>query len=645
MHIVGEFYSITDEIIEAITMLIITRNSTRYFRLAQMGVGLICLVFGSAVLADLQVPIRAPDAGAIMRNQPTPLMNAPSQMNPLQVPTSPAAKSGSGAKIIPRDWDITGNTLISTPELLDGSGIRDYLNQPQDVNGLAEAAQKVAMYYRAKGFLVRAWLPEQTINPDGKVKIRVVEGRMGDVNVAPTQRVLSNERVTSTLFAAQPQGEILGMDQLERGLLLLNDLPGVVVTPTLKQGSKPGTTDLELKVDTPLCKMCEFLPIDGKTATVNGILDYANAGVNSVGAHQFGGSLFINNPFGIGDQGTFRLQGGSGNVYGRITYTVPVGYSGLRVGVAGSGMYYTLGDVPGTQFSKLNADGDAWVGGIFASYPIVRSSTRNLYAMSGFDTRRYHNVSDPAGSLVANVLSDKTINVGYVGLQGDSRDQLLGGGFNNASIYMSAGYLDLSANQAYRAADLVTAQSAGNYQKVTFTFSRLQYVADRFNFWANFAGQIATTNLDSSEKFSLGGPYGVRAYPVNEALADEGYLMNFEMRYDVCKYRLCDTSYGNIFENVQLVGFIDHGGVTLHNSTWTNSNITYSSTGQVGTAPNNYTLSGGGFGINWISPGDFALRFSVAQRIGTNPYRSANGGDVDGTHNTPQFWAQLSKYF
>jgi len=626
-------------------MLLSTRNSTRNFRLAHFGVGLIGFVFGSAGWADVPVFSPPPDAGSIMRNQPTPLIPSPSQINPLQVPPPAAPKSGSGGKIIVRDWKITGNTLFSEAELKEGSGIQEYLNREVDVNGMFEAAQKVAMYYRQKGFLVRASLPEQTIQPDGRVEIRVVEGHLGTTSVKPPQSVISDDRATGTLTTAQPQGEILNLENLERGLLLLNDLPGVVATPTLKQGTLPGTTDIVLKIAPQPCKICDFFNVDFKTTTVNGILDYANAGINSVGAHQFGGSLFINNPFGIGDQGTFRIQGGSGNVYGRITYSLPVGYSGLRVGVAGSGMYYTLGDVPGSQFSKLNADGDAWVGGIFASYPVVRSSTRNLYAMSGFDTRRYHNVSDPAGSLVANVLSDKTLNVGYVGLQGDLRDELLGGGFNNASIYMSAGYLDLADNQAYRAADLATAQTAGNYQKVTFTFSRLQYVADRFNFWANFAGQIATKNLDSSEKFSLGGPYGVRAYPVNEALADEGYLMNFEMRYDVCKFRVCDTPYGNIFENVQLVGFIDHGGVTLHSNTWGNSNNTFSSTGQVGTAPNNYTLSGGGFGINWISPGDFALKFSVAQRIGTNPYRSANGGDVDGTHNTPQFWAQLSKYF
>ena len=608
-------------------MLTTTWNSTRRFRHARLGLGMLCIAVGSAATAAPGVMSNTPDAGAIMRNQPTPLLPAPSVERPLPLPAPAAPKPGSGGKVLLKQWKFHPGDVTLIPEAELQDSIRGYLGRELSVAELSEAAQKVAMYYRLQGYLVRAWLPEQTIG-NGEVEIRVVEGRMGDVNVTDPQGTLPDAMAKGTLYAAHPQGEVLRMQGLERGVLLLNDMPGVSATPTLKQGSKPGTTDVNLKIDS--------------RPVVNGMLDYANAGVNSVGANQFGGSLFINNAIGVGDQATFRVQGGSGNVYGRLTYSMPVGYSGLRVGVAGSSMYYVLGNVPGTQFRPLNEDGDAWVGGIFASYPLVRGSTSNLYTLSGFDTRRYHNVSAPKG--VVNVISDKIINVGYVGFQGDLRDDLLGGGFNNASFYMSLGNLDLTGNQAYESTDGVTARTAGTYEKFTFTFSRLQNVVERLSFWSNFAGQVATKNLDSSEKFSLGGPYGVRAYPVNEALADQGYLMNFELRYSLCQQQAwCSTPYGNIFDNVQLVGFIDHGGVTLHSNTWTGSN-TVAGGGTTG-GPNNYTLSGGGFGINWISPGDFALKFSVAQRIGTNPYRSSNGGDVDGTHNTPQFWAQLSKYF
>jgi hemolysin activation/secretion protein len=597
-------------------MFATTRNNRANYRLVM---GILCLAVAPHSFAEPA----APDAGAIMRNQPRPLIPSPSVQPPIAVPTPSAPKAGQGGKIIPKGWKITGASLIPESELQDS--IRDYIGRELDVNGLSEVAQKVAMYYRSQGYLVRTWLPVQEIR-DGIVEIAVTEGRLGEVIVDDQKPTLVDRQfhrdiwlykdtAKRTLLEAQPSGQILQIKNMERGVLLLNDLPGVSATPTLKQGSKPGTTDVNLKIDSrPL---------------VNGILDYANAGINSVGEHQFGGSLFVNNAFGVGDQTTFRVQGGSGNVYGRLTYSMPVGYSGLRVGVAGSAMYYILGDVPGAQFSKTDTDGDAWVGGFFASYPWVRGSTANFYTLAGFDTRRYHNVSKNVA------ISDKIVNVGYVGAQGDLRDEMLGGGFNNYSFYLSAGDLNVQDVQTYYRADQLTARTQGSYQKFTLAFSRLQQVSDYFNFWANFAGQLSTKNLDSSEKFSLGGPYGVRAYPVNEALADEGYLMNFELRYDICRQLGCMTP----FNTVQFVGFIDHGGVTLHNSTWTNWNAPAG-------GPNNYTLSGGGFGINWINPGDFAVKLSVAQRIGTNPHRNpTSGADVDGTYNTPQFWAQLSKYF
>ena len=149
----------------------------------------------------------------------------------------------------------------------------------------------------------------------------------------------------------------------------------------------------------------------------------------------------------------------------------------------------------------------------------------------------------------------------------------------------------------------------------------MQQLPGDFSFWTDISGQMATRNLYSGEKFALGGPYGVRAYPVNEGLGDEGYLAKFELRYKAHDY-------------VQLIGFVDTGGTTLHSNPWSPS-----------TTPNHYTLSGGGVGINLTIPNQFQLNFSVAQRIGSNPATSTAGKDNDGSKHTPHFWLQLSKFF
>ncbi len=47
---------------------------------------------------------------------------------------------------------------------------------------------------------------------------------------------------------------------------------------------------------------------------------------------------------------------------------------------------------------------------------------------------------------------------------------------------------------------------------------------------ALFKAQLSSGNLDSSSKFSLGGPAGVRAYPVGEGSGDQGLQLSLEAR-------------------------------------------------------------------------------------------------------------------
>ena len=538
----------------------------------------------------------APEAGSILRNM-KPELSAPRPSGaPIQILSQQPAAGDAEIKIEVKGWRINGASLISIAkieELLQG-----YIGKALTLEELRKATANIAAYYQAQGYFARAILPAQEIR-DGVVTIVIIEGKLGKIEVDDPAGVYRDDLPQKTMHAAQAEGDYMKMPDLQRGILLLNDLPGGLVSSTLKPGSKAGDSDLNLKI-TP-------------GNLLSGSLDYANAGIRSVGQNQFGGTLNLNNPLGIGDLASLRVQGGSGNVYGRVAYSLPVGYSGLRIGLQASGLDYTLGD----PFKALAAQGSAWTGGIFASYPLLRGVESNLYLSTGFDDRRYYNTS------LNSVISDKQAQVGYISLNGDFRDQLGSGSVNQYGAVMVAGSLDLSDNAADQQLNNATAKTAGAYQKFLLNFSRLQNISEHLRFFAGLSGQMAPKNLDSSEKFSLGGPYGVRAYPVNEALGDQGYLMNFELRYDV-------------YEHVELIGFIDHGGIGLHVDPWTGSNPG---------VPNQYTLSGGGVGINWSIPGNFIVRGSLAQRIGANPGQSANGYDSDGTSKTPHVWVSLSKFF
>jgi hemolysin activation/secretion protein len=244
----------------------------------------------------------------------------------------------------------------------------------------------------------------------------------------------------------------------------------------------------------------------------------------------------------------------------------------------------------------------------------------SLYGIAFYDHRHFLN------STIEGTTSDKKVDVGRIGLQGDGRDFVFGGGMNSFDLTLHNGNVNLNGLPADRVADSTTAATNGSYQKFSYSLVRLQKIADRLSFYTAFSGQIASKNLDTSEKISLGGPMGVRAYPQGEAFSDEIMLLNLELRYQLT-------------QSLQIAPFFDHGEARLHHNTW--SGWQSGST----TIQNRYGLSGYGVGLNWSIPGNFAVRFGVAQRIGTNPGRGVNGLDADSAKQSPRVWIMVVKNF
>src|SRR6185312_6208123 len=130
-------------------------------------------------------------------------------------------------------------------------------------------------------------------------------------------------------------------------------------------------------------------------------------------------------------------------------------------------------------------------------------------------------------------IRDKQIHSGTFGISGDVSDKLNGGGYSTWSVAASMGKLDLSKNPTDEFFDRIGPKTAGTFQKYNPAASRLQRITQRTTLSGSYFGQLSSGNLDSSEKFNLGGPYGVRAYPVGEASGDEGHLFNVEFRDDL----------------------------------------------------------------------------------------------------------------
>lgn len=549
-------------------------------------------LFSVALLGLIQPAFAQQLPGAGSQIQQLPSTSFPQKAPPnirIERGVPPVKSSANESKILVKTLQITGAKNYSEADLLALTGFVPGTELTlTDLRGMAD---KITAYYARQGYLAsRAYLPAQQIS-DNTVTITVSEGQYGQI-ILRNQSKLSDQQAYRLLDGLK-SGDPITNDPLESRVLLLSDTPGVEVKSTLVPGSVPGTSDL----------LVDILP--GRPVT--GSVDADNAGNRYTGEYRLGTTVNLNNPLGLGDVLSLRaITSGPGLKYGRVSYQVPFGRA--TVGVAYSRLEYVLG----REFAPLGASGVATVASVFGNYALIRSRNTNLYAGLTYDNKT---IQDRV--TLFSTVTDRKINVLTGSLYGNHSDTLGGGGFNSFSLGLSAGSLDIQTPAA-RAADAITARSQGAYNKLAFTASRLQYVTDDLSFFAGISGQAASKNLDSSEKMSLGGMDGVRAYPQGEGFGDQGYLVNLEARLLLPKAE-------SLPGRMNLIGFVDAGSVTINKSPWA-------------AGLNQRNLSAYGVGFTWSDPGNFLFRTYYARKLGSDVATSA-------PDRSGRFWIQAIKYF
>jgi hemolysin activation/secretion protein len=548
----------------------------------------VLLLFSSGVF-----PAEPPSAGSQLRQiPPAPMQQHEAPRIDVEPVITQTIKVSDSVKIKVDGLKLTGAKVYSDAELL---AVTDFKPGSEltlsDLNSMA--ARIAALYHRDGYFVAQAYLPAQDIK-DGIVNIAVIEGHYGDITVHNQTR-LSNNLATGMLDDVK-KGDLISSAPLETSLLMLSDLPGVKVKSTLVPGASVGASDLIVDLT------------EGKL--VSGSIDADNAGNRYTGANRVGATVNINNPAGLGDIATLRmLTSGTELNYLRASYQMQFGK--VRAGVAYASVEYQLGN----EFEGLLANGTAQIKSVYGSYPLIRSRNNNLYAQLAYDNKSFE---DKTG--LFSTVTNKTSHVLMGSLYGDHRDNFGGGGLNNYSLTLFTGNLSI-LNPVALAADAAGPQSNGRYNKLGFNAARLQRVTDTITLSAAINGQLASKNLDISEKMELGGLYAVRAYPEGEAYADQGYILNLEVRKQLPRF------FNQLVGQVQLIGFVDTGTVTVNRDSW-----------PLAGGPNHRTLSGAGLGLNWSDYNNFEVRTYYAHKLGSAAATSA-------PDSSGRFWIQAIKFF
>ena len=469
---------------------------------------LLCLA-GTPALA---VELPRPDAGDVARDvAPAPALSTPTGNTSLQ--GLPAKQDDSAATddttpILVRQVHLTGARMYST-EVLEAL-VADLNGGTHTLDELVRGAARITQFYRTHGWpLARAYLPAQSVR-NGEIEIRVVEGVVSDVRVHVADGSRLHADMIGAHLAAIPRDAPLEQASVDRALLLLSDLPGANINATLEAGAQPGQT---------------VLTVDNQPAPlVNGRLEADNYGSRYTGRERVGGTVNLNSPLGRGEQISARVLASDSDLYyGHLAAQVPVGSSGLTTGASFTRTRYVLG----STFAALDATGHANVAEWNMSYPIVRSVGANVFAQVSAEHR---DIVDQVGATGANTA--KRARHFSANLLFSGRDALGAGADTQASVRLGTGTVDITSADA-AAIDALGAQTAGRYSTLNLDLQRNQRLGGSLGTLLTLRGQMSSRNLDSYQKFVLGGASGLRAYPSGEASGDQGWSASTELYYVV----------------------------------------------------------------------------------------------------------------
>jgi hemolysin activation/secretion protein len=571
----------------------------------------------SALVTCAVTAAAAPDAGSLLNELQRQQTPAPQKVIPQELKSLlRTVQQASGPKVSIRSVRFSGTENLATPAELQAL-VASATGKMLDFNEMEKLAGLVTGLLRQKGFfLARAYLPKQDITL-GVLEIALLGGRLqgqggqGKPYVVVPDTVQPPRIALARIGAIADQylrpGALARLSDLERAVLLINDLPGVSAQARIEPGGEPGTTRVVIGLQ------------EGPLLASNASL--SNSGNGDTGVTQLNLGATLSDPFKIGDQFSLIAVHAQGVNLVNLRYSLPVGHSGGRFEVARTDMRYRI--IRGTGLSAGLAGESASSSASF-TYPLARSRSQSVLAGVTYGRKAFANEAS------LGVLSDKRIDSWAVTLSGQIQDLWVQGGAAAWGLGLTSGQLDLAASAANAAADAAGYNTQGHFQKVNYNAAHLTRLAGDLAVYASLSGQFASKNLDSSEQFLLGGASGVRAYPSGEGAGDEGWLAKLEMRYELPGLTFLGP--------MQLVGFYDLGGVRLHRSS---QGIPI----PTATGKNRYQLSGWGVGLTLNLSPKTNVNLAWARALGDNPGRSAAGRNVDNRADRSRFWLQANISF
>lgn len=579
------------------------QNKRKALVLAVMG------LFGSGLACAVEVP---PNAGLIgttvQKPEALPKVTKPRlQIDESTVRSKVPAGAESGDRVTLKGVVFEGVADLGSandPKLLEI--VQAYLGKTISFSELMQLTDQVTTYYRQQGYILAQAVLQPKALKDGVLTVTIIPGRYDKAAVSikgNADRGITERLVTG----ATPTGDIVEKEQLERLSLLLNEVPGMSASVTMKPGSQAGTSALDVQVE------------EGKR--FGGYIGADNEGLTTTGRARVMAGAYANNILGSGDQLRVDLMDAvenSGVFTGSVDYSLLAGNYGTRVGINASHLTYQY-LLSGSSYMGYSTNGSLYV-----NHPWVRTASARIDArleggiqsltdfypdiMFGGGTGR-KDIPFVTGSLLGSVA---LVPGGVTGF----RTSVMGGDLqykNDIARFISS-------------ADVV--DTVGGFTRWSYQLNHDQLLTDRWSVYGNVYGQYSDKNLDSSQKMLLGGPVGVRAYDTGTGSVTNGTVATLELR---SKWFLPESSWAGSGHQLTVAGFYDQGW----GQQFAQNSTPY--TAMLSRA-NNVDLAGAGIYAKVGRVNDYNVVLTWAQRTGAKD-------PVSGSNATNQFWVTATKAF
>jgi hemolysin activation/secretion protein len=400
---------------------------------------------------------------------------------------------------------------------------------------LDEIAQSLQQRYRDDGYILT--LVRGEFQKSGNQVIFVlhaIEGYISQVkldgDIGP-----AGELVLDMLERLTAKRPVKNAD-LERYLLLANDIPGVTARAVLRrEGGEPGAVMLVAQLT---------------RKEVSGLLNFDNRGPKEAGPPEILVSGTANSYTNFGESmqallfSTFNRE----QIFGQINADAFLNSDGVRLRA-----YYGHGNSqPGGILATTGFDGGLEIGGTSVSYPIVRSRRFNFYTDFAVDT--YHSAITLSGGGVPST-SGSDLWMWRIGSNIDFQDQLF---FD----VPAANALNVRASHGFLGLDSTRPLNDPHFYKVTGDFTRVQDLVTigtvKTALKSSVGGQYTQDILPPSEKYFLGGTRFGRGFFNGEVTGDRALGGSFELQANTTFTDLPLLSPGYALP-AQFYGFWDYG--------------------------------------------------------------------------------------